>query len=163
MRLPDYESDLWQVGAQEPYHRNRSISLIMMPWVNKRSLERLERDLLHALQRAERAEAALADERRRADDLIASERQSKDFLTLQLASRVVTKHGGYGLEAEPKTIEPELHPKGYIREPSDIDYARLEGYIEFYRRDGRSEEEAQALWDSEMRGEQVVYPFEQEH
>lgn len=133
-----------------------------MPWIGKRDLDRLERDLLHALQRVEKAEAALTEERRRVDELIAGERQSKDFLTLQLASRVVTKHGGYGLEAEPKPVESTPHPKGYIRDPTDIDYARLEGYMEIYRRDGRSEEEARALWDSEMRGEQVVYPFEQE-
>lgn len=131
-------------------------------WINKRDLDRLERDLLHALQRAEKAEAALAEERRRADDLIAAERQSKDFLTLQLASRVVTKNGGYALEAEPQAHEPTPHPKGYVREPTEFDYARLEGYKEFYQRDGRSEEEAQELWDREMRGEQIVYPFEQE-
>lgn len=132
-------------------------------WITRRERDRLDRDLLHALQRAEKAEEVLTAERRRTDELITAERQAKDFLTLQLTSRVVTKNGGYALEAEPKVSEPEPHPKGYIREPSDLDYARLEGYIEFYRRDGRSEEEAQALWDSEMRGEQVVYPFEQEN
>lgn len=132
-------------------------------WINKREHQRLERDLLHALQRAEKAEGALTEERRRADELIAAERQSKDSLILQLTSRVVTKNGGYALETAPNGPEPAAHPKGYIRDPTDIDYARLEGYIEIYQRDGRSEEEAQALWDSEMRGEQVVYPFEQEH
>ena len=133
-----------------------------MPWLSKRDLDRLERDLLHALGRAEKAEAALIEERRRADELIASERQAKDFLTLQLASRVITKHGGYGLEAEPKATEPASHPKGYVREPNEQDAARLDYYKQCYREAGKSEDEAQAVWEAEMRGEAVTYEYEQE-
>ena len=131
-------------------------------WVSRREWDRQQRDLLHALGRAEKAEQALVDERRRTDELIAGERQAKDFLTLQLASRVVTRYGGYGLEAEPKSVEPEPHPKGFIRQPTDQDLIRLEGFKYFYRQAGLSEEDAQELWEAEMRGEPVVYPFEQE-
>lgn len=133
-----------------------------MPWLSKRDLDRLERDLLHALQRAEKAEQALIDERRRADELIAGERQAKDYLTLQLASRVVTKHGGYGLEVEPKSAEPVAHPKGFVREPTDHDFTRLDYYKQCYREAGKSEDEAETLWEAEMRGETVTYEYEQE-
>lgn len=134
-----------------------------MPWISKRDLDRLERDLLQTLQRAEKAEQALAKERERADDKIDAERKSKDFLILQLASRVVQKHGGYALESEPKAAEPPPpHPKGFVREPNDYDLARLEGYKEIYRQQGRSEDEAEALWEREMRGEQITYEYEQE-
>lgn len=134
-----------------------------MPWISQRSLDRLERDLLSTLQRAERAEQALAAERQRADDIVAGERQSKDYLILQLASRVVQKHGGYALEAEPKPTEPPPpHPKGFIREPNEHDNARLDWYKKCYLEAGKSEEEAQAVWEAEMRGEVVKYEYEQE-
>lgn len=133
-----------------------------MPFVTRHYLDRLDRDLLQALQRAEKAEQALADERRRTDSVIANERQAKDFLTLQLASRVVTKNGGYALEVEPKSSEPTPHPKGYAREPNDQDLARLEHYKRCYLEAGKSEDEAEAIWEAEMRGENVTYPYEQE-
>jgi hypothetical protein len=131
-----------------------------MPWISQRSLNRLERDLLSALQRTERAEELLATERRRADELIAAERQAKDFLTVQLASRVVTRHGGYGLALEPSPTEPAPHPKGYVREPNEQDLARLDYYKQCYLQAGKPEEEAESLWESEMRGATPSYPFE---
>lgn len=119
--------------------------------------------MLNALQRAEKAEQSLAAERERADKIVAAERHSKDFLVLQLASRVVTKHGGYGLEAEPKPTEPPPpHPKKFIREPNEQDLARLDYYKQCYRQADKSEDEAEAIWEREMRGEQVTYEYEQE-
>ena len=68
-----------------------------MPWVNQKYLDRLERDLEIALEGREKAESRLTAERERLDGIVASERQGKDWLTVQLASRVVTKHGQYGV------------------------------------------------------------------
>ena len=117
-------------------------------WITRRELARLERELKLALRRAERAE-----------DLLAAERQAKDWLTLQLTSRVVTKQGGYGLESEPppKQIEPQGHPQGYTHEPTDIDLAKLEWYKQCAVNAGKPEEDAVEKWEAEMRG-QVLIP-----
>jgi hypothetical protein len=103
----------------------------------------------------------LVAERERLDGLVASERQGKDWLTIQLASRVVTKHGGYGLdhEAPAKADAQPLHPKGFIREPTELDYIRLEAYKKWAKEAGvdNAEDDAQARWEAEMRGETVAY------
>jgi hypothetical protein len=107
--------------------------------------------LASAEKRAEEAEKALK-----------GERAAKDWQTLQLASRVVTKNGGYGLDHEqPATREAEAkspHPKGWLREPDEMDEAKLAYYKECYRNAGLSEEKAELRWEAEMRGESP--PFE---
>lgn len=120
-------------------------------WITRRELARLERQLTEALRRAERAEDALR-----------SERERKDSAILELASRVVTKHGGYGLQsAEPKVEAQPPHPKKFTHEPTDVDLAKLEYYVNEYRKAGRSEEEATMIWEAEMRGENPIYPYEE--
>lgn len=134
-----------------------------MPWVSKTELARLERDLEIALQRAKDSEDRLAAERERLDGIVASERQGKDWLVVQLASRVVTKHGGYGLDHEPQPKpEARQHPKGFTHEPSDLDLAKLEYYKQCYRQAGKPEEEAEKYWEAEMRGESPAVEYEGE-
>lgn len=130
-------------------------------WITAAEFARMERAIEDSLQRAIDAEKRLAEERKRLDDIVASERQSKDWMTLQMASRVVTKHGGYGLDHEPPKPAPP-HPKGFIREEELVDTARLEFYKKNCRDVGRSEEEAIAVYEAEMRGESPAYPYEQE-
>ena len=115
------------------------------------------RALDDALQRAIDAEKRLAEERKRLDDLVASERQSKDWLTLQLASRVITKHGGYGLDEKPVPVEAQPNPKGFIREPTYEDDAKLEFYKQCAVNAGKSIEDAVDKWEAEMRGETIAY------
>ena len=118
-------------------------------WVSRRELARLERELSEALRRAKAAEDALC-----------AERQSKDWIVTQLASRVVTKHGGYGLDHDPpKPQQP--HPKQWTHEPNEVDLAKLEYYKECYRAAGKSEQEAEMIWETEMRGEVPRYPYEE--
>lgn len=122
-----------------------------MPWfVSRRELARLQRELNSAVKRAEDAE-------RRLD----SERASKDWAILQLTSRFITKQGGYGLDSEPPQPAPP-DPRGFARLPTAEDEAKRDYYIQCYREAGRSEEEAVAIWEAEMRGERVTYPYEQE-
>lgn len=109
-----------------------------------------------------------AEERaQRAEDALAGERQSKDWLMLQLASRLAVKSGTYGLDHQvpQKTTEqpPAKHPRGFVRDPNEHDNARLEYYKQCYREQGRPEVEAEALWEAEMRGENVTYEYEQEN
>lgn len=112
-------------------------------FVTKRELARLERELAHAVRRADGAEKALADERQR-----------HDWLILQLTNRVVTKHGGYGLEETKPVNEPPKSPqKGYTHEPTVEDLDKLEYYKLCYRNAGMDEELAQTRWEAEMRGE----------
>ena len=120
-----------------------------MPWLSRRELARLERQLSHALRRASAAEEALA-----------AERQSKDWLVTQLASRIVTKHGGDGLDHElpPKPVD---HPKRFTHEPSEVDLAKLEYYKQCARNAGKSEDDAVEKWEAEMRGEMPVYAFDE--
>lgn len=117
-------------------------------WVSRREWARHQRELQTALKRAEQAEKDLA-----------SERQSKDWLMLQLASRLVTKSGQYGLDHEPLVKRVES-PRRFVQEPSELDLARLEYYKQCFRNDGKSEDEAEALWEAEMRGETPFYPYE---
>jgi hypothetical protein len=129
-------------------------------WISAAEYKRMESALAAALRRAETAETRLADERKRLDDIVASERQSKDWLTLQMASRLVQKAGQYGLGHVPgETSEPPPHPKGYLREPNEVDRIRLAAYIKWATEAGvaNPKEEAQQRWDAEMRGETVTY------
>lgn len=121
-----------------------------MPWISRREIARLERELKATLQRAKDAE-----------DRLQAERASKDWLITQLTSRFVTKQGQYGLDHEPPP-KPVLHPKGYVSEPSEIELAKLEYYKRCYREAGKSEKEAVALWEAEMRGETPTYEYERE-
>lgn len=124
-----------------------------MPFVSRRELARLERERNDAIKRAAAAENRLA-----------AERASKDRLIVQLASRVVTKHGQYGLDHEPSaTTQPvSPPPRTFAREPTEVDTIRRDYYIKCYAEVGRSEDEAIALWEAEMRGDGVVYPYETE-
>lgn len=139
-----------------------------MPWVSAAEYARMEAALETALQRAVDAENRLVEERKRLDDLVASERQSKDWVMVQLASRLVTKNGGYGLdhEKEVKVETQPVHPKGFVREPDAMDLAKLEYYKKCYLESGKPEGEAerlaQSLWDAEMRGETPMYDYEAE-
>jgi len=137
-----------------------------MPWVSAAEYARMEAALAAALQRATTAEDRLAEERKRLDDIVASERQSKDWMTLQMASRVITKHGGYGLNETPVKVEVSPHPKGFVREPEEVDAARLQYYKTCYLQAGKPEGEADRLatelWEKEMRGESVTYDYEQD-
>lgn len=127
----------------------------MLGWhlVSKRELARLERELSHALKRAASAEQSLA-----------AEREAKDRLVIELASRVVTKHGGYGLTGPVAQVEPPPpNPRGFTHEPSEIDLAKLEYYKQCARAAGRSELEAESIWEAEMRGEPVRYDYADEN
>lgn len=121
-------------------------------WVSRREIARLERELRHALGRAKTAE-----------DLLASERSSKDWMITQLTSRFVTKQGLYGLDHEPlKPITLTPHPKGFIREPNEIDEAKLTFYKNCAREAGLPEEDGERRWEAEMRGEMPTYEMESE-
>lgn len=121
-------------------------------WVSRREITRLERELKNALQRADCAEERLQ-----------AERSSKDWLITQLTSRVITKHGGYGLDHEPNPlVTTPAHPRGFIREPTELDEVKLEYYKRCARERGLPEEDAVMKWESEMRGEMPTYDAEQE-
>lgn len=82
---------------------------------------------------------------------------------VQLTSRIVTKSGGYGLDHEQpeRPPKPTPHPKAWTHEPSEMDLAKLEYYKKSYREAGKSEEEAELIWEAEMRGETPRYPYEE--
>jgi hypothetical protein len=120
-------------------------------WVTRRELARLERELSVTRQRADTAEQRLAEER-----------SAKDWLVTQLASRLVTKSGGYGLAHEPPApLAP--HPRQFTHEPSVIDLAKLEYYKDCARRAGKSEQDAEERWAAEMRGEELPIDNETEN
>lgn len=119
-------------------------------WITRREWARHQRELQAALKRA-----------RHAEDALAAERQAKDWLVLQLASRVITKHGGYGLDHEAPSVEVAPHPQRFTHEPTEADMAKLDYYRECYRQVGKTEEEADAIWEAEMRGEMPRYPYEE--
>lgn len=129
-----------------------------MPWVSRREMARLERERSAAFQRAQEAEQRLMAERERLDSLLASERQNANWTILQLTSRVVTKHGGYGLdyEPQPKEIPATVNPSGYTHEPTQQDYDYLEWLKSEAKTYGRPESEAIAYWEARMRGEMPV-------
>jgi hypothetical protein len=114
-----------------------------MPWVTRRELARLERELSSCAKRAADAEERLS-----------AERQRHDWLTLQLASRVITKHGGYGLEHEKAPI-PVPHPKGFLHEPTAEDMDVLNFFKACAAEVGESEEDAVKKWEARMRGEEL--------
>lgn len=119
-------------------------------WVSRRELARLERELKAALRRAGDAERRLEGERSR-----------HDWTTLQLTSRFVVKQGLYGLDHEPpQPVPPD--PRKFIRVPTEEDDAKRAYYINCFREAGKTEEEAVAIWEAEMRGEHVTYPYESE-
>jgi hypothetical protein len=122
-------------------------------WISRREWIRHQRELHLALNRALDAEKRLN-----------AERERKDAAVLELASRVVVKHGGYGLRAAEPEVEPSPapHPRNFTHEPTETDYAKLEHYKECYRQAGRSEDDAEAIWEMEMRGETPTYPYESE-
>ena len=122
-------------------------------WISKREWARHQRELNAAFKRASEAEQQLA-----------AERQAKDWLVLQLASRVITKHGGYGLDHEPRVTTETAQAKpagGFIREPTLDDEDRLDYYKKCYREKGLSEDAAVSVWEAEMRGETPKYPYEE--
>lgn len=121
-----------------------------MGWITTRELARLERERENAIRRAEAAEERLA-----------AERQRHDWLALQLVSRVVTKHGGYGLD-EVKAEPPAPHPRGFTHEPDDMDMAKLEFYKQCARDAGVEDpdSDAQRRWEAEMRGEELPIEYD---
>jgi hypothetical protein len=122
---------------------------VVLPFVSRRELARLERERSDAVKRAAVAE-----------DRLAAERAAKDWAILQLTSRFIVKQGAYGLDAEPPQPTPS-DPRRFVRLPTEEDDAKLEYYKQCYREAGKSEDEAVVLWEAEMRGEQVRYPYEQ--
>ncbi len=114
-------------------------------WVTKRELARLERELARAIKRADEAEERLA-----------AERQRHDWQSLQLVSRVVTKHGGYGLdEIKTEPVEPKQHPKGFTHEPTQEDMDMLNFYKVCAADAGLDEQDAVRKWEAKMRGEDL--------
>lgn len=121
-------------------------------WVTKRELARLERELSRATKRAEDAEERLAAERAR-----------HDWQALQLTSRLVTKHGGYGLEeTKPEPVEPKQNPKGFIHEPTPEDLDMLNFYKACAAEAGLDEQDAITKWEAHMRGEALTVEYEAE-
>lgn len=133
-----------------------------MMWLKREDYERLVTQsaqsefLSKALESAEeRAELA--------EHSLAAERSNKDWLTLQLASRVVTKHGQYGLDYEKPSEKPPVeHPKGYTHEPTEYDLAKLEFYKRCALEAGKDEEDAIQKWEAEMMGESLPIEYEAE-
>jgi len=121
-------------------------------WITRRELARLERELSVARRRAEDAE-------RRLD----AERSRHDWTTLQLTSRFVVKQGVYGLDYErPEPASVSSDPRKFTQPLSVEDKAKREYYVRCFVEAGRSEEEAIDLWEREIRGEQVRYPYEEQ-
>lgn len=122
-------------------------------WISKREWARHQRELNAALKRALDAEQRLEQER-----------TTKDATILELTSRFLTKQGSYGLTVADKAQSPTAkteQPNKFIREPTAEDEARLNYYKQCYKEAGRSEEEAEQIWEQEMRGEQPRYPYEE--
>lgn len=112
-------------------------------WYSEKHIARLESDLKEALRRAEAAE-----------DRLDAERQRHDWMVLQLSSRVVTKHGGYGLDHEPPK-PPDPHPKGFTHEPTQEDFDVLNFFKASAADAGKSEQDAIDKWEAHMRGEDI--------
>ena len=131
-------------------------------WVSREEYERLVQQAAHGHLSDKFEARALA-----AEEALQAERASKDWLVTQLASRLATKAGTYGLDHEsPKRSEPTAHPKGFIKEPDEFDLARLGQYVKWARDAGvpDPETDAQMRWEAEMRGEApppVEYDAEQ--
>ena len=119
-------------------------------WVSRREWARHQRELQAALKRASDAENRLD-----------AERQAKDWAILQLTSRFVIKQGGYALDHE-KPVPESPDPRHFTHEPTVEDLAKRDWYIKCYAERGWSEDDAVALWEAEMRGDPVVYPYERE-
>ncbi len=114
-------------------------------FVSRRELARLERELSRAIKRADDAENRLA-----------AERQRHDWQSVQLVSRVVTKHGGYGLdEVKPEPVEPKQHPKGFTHEPTLEDLDVLNFYKQAAAEAGKDESDALQKWEAHMRGDNL--------
>jgi len=96
-----------------------------------------------------------------AEERLQEERQAKDWMVAQLTSRFITKQGSYGLDHEPPK-PPAPNPKGYTHDPSVIDLAKLEYYKKCARDAGRPEEEGEAIWEAEMRGESLPIEMDTE-
>ena len=119
-------------------------------WVSRSEMRRLLKQIAAAESRATRAEDALAAERSR-----------HDWTTLQLTSRFVVKQGLYGLDYE-RPEPASSDPRKFTQPLSVEDKAKREYYVRCFVEAGRSEEEAIDLWEREMRGEQVRYPYEEQ-
>ncbi len=118
-------------------------------WLSKREIARLERELARAYKRADDAEERLA-----------AERQRHDWQSLQFASRIITKNGGYGLE-ETKPEPPPPHPKKFTHEPTPEDLDVLEQFKYWAAAAGRDEDDAIQKWEAHMRGEMIPIEYEQ--
>ncbi len=134
-----------------------------MPWLKREQYERLikraaQSDILELACGKAEARAISAEES------LASERQAKDWLTLQLASRVVTKNGGYGLDHEKPTPQIVEAIPVRTKEPDEMDMARLDWYVKCYREAGHMDPETAAkdYWEAEMRGEHPLTEVERE-
>ena len=121
-------------------------------WISREDYERLVTEAAQCGPLKETLAVAL-ERARSAEDILAVERNAKDWLITQLTSRFLTKQGSYGLDHEPRPVEPVNHPKGYTHDPTEIDLAKLEYYKECARRAGHDEEDGVAKWEAEMRGE----------
>jgi len=129
-------------------------------WLSKSDYERL----ITLAAQSEFLSKALESAEKRAEDAekaLASERSSKDWLTLQLSSRLVTKSGQYGLDHE-KPVPTPIPANGYTHEPTDVDYAKLEYYKTCAKNAGKDEQDAVMKWEAEMRGEGLQIETEAE-
>ena len=130
-------------------------------WLHK---ERYE-ELIKAAAQLELMVQGLAAAEKRAvaaEEALTAERAAKDWLAVQLASRVITKHGGYGLEQERAQPSPAPHPRGFTHEPTVMDLAKLEFYKQCAAAAGKDEQDAIDKWEQEMRGEELQIESEVE-
>ena len=126
--------------------------------ISKREWARHERQLDAALKRAELAESRLEAERQRMDARSDAERAQFTSTVVQLTSRVLTKHGAYGLPEPEAAPLPHATPRtdGFIREPTEEDLIYREMLINDALAHGQTEDDAVKYWNSVMQGRPVT-------
>lgn len=113
------------------------------------------RRLLRQIDKFEERIAALEDDLR-------EERETSRRMVLELTNRVLTAAGCYAL---PKDLSDKPHPKVETRSQSTqlnaVEVATREAYREEAKRLGKSQREADEMFEKQRRGE-LVYPDAEE-
>jgi hypothetical protein len=113
------------------------------PWSNRSEILRLLEQVAKAEKRAELAELRLE-----------TERKSKDYLTLELASRVMTASRQYGIV---ERVEEKREARPQVEALTAFQEAEREQWANFAVAEGLEKEDGYAKWEAHQRGELLPY------
>lgn len=114
------------------------------PWSNQVEIRRLLEHVAKAEKRAELAEQRLE-----------TERKSKDYLTLELASRVMTASRQYGISE--RIVEPKRLTSTPEASLTPFEETEREQFGQFALEQGYDKEDGYRQWDAKQRGELMPY------